>query len=1292
MHKKSVPKSLPLLVAMTLLVAALIISYILINTLQLSPKAVIAADFDISRSTCVAPCAVFFDTTPYFTDDEFHNLHYSWDFGDPSSGNWAAGRKNHDGSYPSRNTDTGPMAAHVFDNPGTYTVTLTVRDAQNSGTTAKTIEITNSPSGGWTTYYVSASGNDANNGLSESSPFQTISKAFSMSGTNKKILLKRGDSFTLSGTAQVNNLLLGAYGHGNRPFIQTVGTNTPFKINTGPTVIMDIDLRDGAPSSGSESGIDLGVTGVHHVLIYRTNIQGFNEGVGNFFYYTNNQDPSTLLSLEGNIFIVDSTIQSQSNKGIMLGGDRIAILGTKISDTGSHAIRSWLPNRTIVAHSESTPRYLTPAQGGSGSAMKLHSATELQRNIREATYTYVHDNVFTVAAGFGSTIGSQNGDWPEYMKDSLIERNIFRLNPSTSWSQMFKITSKRVTFRNNIGDLTGKTGELVNLFRWNPGNEVQDIWIYNNLAFSGQSSMPLGNNEGITINVNYMNNVPSGISNLGLSNPQAGDYRVSSNSPLIDAGTQVPVFDDFYGNPRPSNNMWDIGAYELQQNIDCTVSGCPAGDSCTSYTCDPTTKQCISQTTSCDNGIFCDGIESCDPTKGCVPGIAPQDDGYFCTIDSCDESTDSVVHEAENSLCISPEICDPSNPAADFITGCVYPSGDLIMWLTGDNFNQDNRLIIDDSDNGNSGNCGVGTCPSIAPGKLGNALIFDGVNDHVVLSDMLTENLENITFTAWVRFDGGGAWQRIIDFSNIQNPSSSNGKYLFLSPNSLNGKIRYSITQAGYQNDRWAESQTSLSIGEWVHVALVVRDKQPSIYINGVLNQGATGGNGQYIYPNTLGAVYNYLGKSSYPADPYFHGAMDDIRIYKSALSAPEILALFTAQQTPECTSSIDCTDNDVCNGVEQCVNGACQPGIPLQCDNGLFCDGVESCSPASGCQPGTPLICDDQVSCTQDYCDESTDQCVSDDSQCEIMPVLQLPMENSFEDDSPAGNDPTCGLACPTFVPQGLRDGSYQFSGQQSLQIPDSQLNGDFPSASTNPAQSFTLAARIKLTVDIINHREPIISKMGTAAPGETRGFGFWKDADDKLTLELWPASGSKTIKSLDTLNVNQVYHVAAIYDAQTDTARVYIDGEPASAPIPVGGIPRSNSQPLMIGRYAHNTYVMNLDGILDDVEIYSSALTEDEIAELAFPPVCIDNDFDGYGVGDLRACFNKVVEDCDDNSNTVHPDAPEICTDNRDNNCNFLTDCEESSCSQSQNCRVRFVPKIRESLTQTLRRIFGF
>ncbi|MBI1825013.1 MAG: hypothetical protein HY287_12380 [Planctomycetes bacterium] len=72
-----------------------------------------------------------------------------------------------------------------------------------------------------------------------------------------------------------------------------------------------------------------------------------------------------------------------------------------------------------------------------------------------------------------------------------------------------------------------------------------------------------------------------------------------------------------------------------------------------------------------------------------------------------------------------------------------------------------------------------------------------------------------------------------------------------------------------------------------------------------------------------------------------------------------------------------DCDNHNVCDGMETCdPNGQCVAGTSLNCDDGLFCNGMESCNPNSGCHPGAPPNCSDGMACTIDQCNEAIRAC----------------------------------------------------------------------------------------------------------------------------------------------------------------------------------------------------------------------------------------------------------------------------------------------------------------------------
>jgi hypothetical protein len=71
----------------------------------------------------------------------------------------------------------------------------------------------------------------------------------------------------------------------------------------------------------------------------------------------------------------------------------------------------------------------------------------------------------------------------------------------------------------------------------------------------------------------------------------------------------------------------------------------------------------------CSNGKYCDGAEICDPAIGCKDGADPVcGDSVDCTLDACNEDTDSCDHTPDDSFCDDDDVCTEDSCEA---TGCV---------------------------------------------------------------------------------------------------------------------------------------------------------------------------------------------------------------------------------------------------------------------------------------------------------------------------------------------------------------------------------------------------------------------------------------------------------------------------------------------------------------------------------------------------------------------------------------------------------------------------------------------
>ena len=96
-------------------------------------------------------------------------------------------------------------------------------------------------------------------------------------------------------------------------------------------------------------------------------------------------------------------------------------------------------------------------------------------------------------------------------------------------------------------------------------------------------------------------------------------------------------------------------------------------------------------------------------------------------------------------------------------------------------------------------------------------------------------------------------------------------------------------------------------------------------------------------------------------------------------------------------------------SAIRLCLNDA-------ECDDALFCNGGETCDIPSGtCQPGIAVDCDDGVSCTIDGCNEASDACESapDDSVCDNAAFCDGAEICDLQLGCQAGSDPCPGLTC---------------------------------------------------------------------------------------------------------------------------------------------------------------------------------------------------------------------------------------------------------------------------------------
>jgi len=157
---------------------------------------------------------------------------FEWDFGDAA------------GEY---NNLAGFNAAHVYDNPGTYTITLKViNEAGKQATASAQVTVAASQR---TVYYVADNGNDASPGTSPSAPIRTAAKVAQLMGPDREFRFRRAGTYDLAGTININaeNVVIGAYGNGAAPALRwTAGGQYAHILSLSPdarnVTVQDVQL------------------------------------------------------------------------------------------------------------------------------------------------------------------------------------------------------------------------------------------------------------------------------------------------------------------------------------------------------------------------------------------------------------------------------------------------------------------------------------------------------------------------------------------------------------------------------------------------------------------------------------------------------------------------------------------------------------------------------------------------------------------------------------------------------------------------------------------------------------------------------------------------------------------------------------------------------------------------------------------------------------------------------------------------------------------------------------------
>lgn len=231
-------------------------------------------------------------------------------------------------------------------------------------------------------------------------------------------------------------------------------------------------------------------------------------------------------------------------------------------------------------------------------------------------------------------------------------------------------------------------------------------------------------------------------------------------------------------------------------------------------------------------------------------------------------------------------------PAANAqVFGCVPPPSGQVAWYP---FDETSGPVAADLAGSNPGTYQNGPLP--VPGKVGEALDFDGIDDFVLVPDAAVLDFGHGDFSieTWVRTTEEDV---NIVYKRAKLDAMWIGYVLML----YDGRPLFQMANAAGYTNYFSLTGANLADGIWHHVAVSVdRDNVTGgrIYVDGAL---------VHTFNPMGGTVSNAanlsIGRSGFNADE-LDGTLDELGLYNRALTAGEVQAIHAAGDAGKCKAT----------------------------------------------------------------------------------------------------------------------------------------------------------------------------------------------------------------------------------------------------------------------------------------------------------------------------------------------------------------------------------------------------
>ncbi len=434
--------------------------------------------------------------------------------------------------------------------------------------------------------------------------------------------------------------------------------------------------------------------------------------------------------------------------------------------------------------------------------------------------------------------------------------------------------------------------------------------------------------------------------------PDEGECErdVDCDDGLFCNGAERCVQGTCFDSPRvPCGDTLDCTVDECDEDEDrCTFEAddslCPPGEVCDLKAGCFAPRECTVDT-DCDDGLFCNGEETCGSAGTCEPGT-PIDcnDGVGCTLDTCVEELGSCQSVPEHTLCLPTELCN-------LIEDCT-PRPPCTRDDDCDDASFCNGIESCDVD---TGECVPGEPP----------VLDDGVECTI---DVCSEELAQVLHTPSAARCSDGLF---CNGAEVCHPvdGCQEGE-----PPVLSDAVGCTVDRCNEDLDFIEHVPDDGACGDGLfcngdEVCHPVDGCQPGEPVNINDGIGCTTDSCDEVNDTVVHTPSNQVCDDGL----FCNGAeVCDAELDCVAGTSP----VEEAEDGIECTTALCDEENDV----------VVQQGNDGLCSDGLFCNGDEVCDVEQGCVAGAARVIDDGVGCTSDSCDEENDVIVHapDDGVCD--------------------------------------------------------------------------------------------------------------------------------------------------------------------------------------------------------------------------------------------------------------------------------------------------------------------